>query len=121
MPEKCHACGVDFDDFKSLAQHIISKKDTNHKKGKRWAHRFLMKQKFLDQRKDNKPIIPLTEKQIETRQSLTRELSGEVEQVSTLCPQCKRPGSAALPVEYVQGDAWQINGKYVLLCNPCRG
>lgn len=120
--QKCIACGQVFDGFKELAQHIISLKDIRHKKGKRWAHKFLMKQKFLDQKRDLKPRTPMPENIKSHLDEIKRETSGEVEMVNTLCPHCKAQGRAYLPLEYAQDlEAWKQDSRYVVMCERCKG
>lgn len=118
----CHACNADFEDYKSLAQHIVSLKDVKHRKGRRWALKFLSKQKILDQKRDFKPRTAMPENIKNHFDEIKRELSGETERVSTLCPNCRTKSTAVLEAEYVNsGVAWVKDDRVVMYCQTCRG
>ena len=118
----CKACGLSFDSWRDLAKHISRQKDRLHNRGKKWAAKVIMKQRQLDSKRDLQPRIPLTAEQREAKKDTRRELSGEIEQVKTICPQCKHSRTAILPIEYTQSDiAWKKNDRFVVMCNACRG
>lgn len=117
----CHSCAAIFENYKELAQHIISLKDTNHKKGKRWAHKFLMKQKLLDQKRDLKPRTPMPESVKSHFDEIKRETSGEMVRVPTVCPNCKSINQALVEKEFVDdGQMWTKDNRVVILCGACR-
>lgn len=119
---QCHSCGAIFENYKELAQHIISLKDTNHKKGRRWALKFITKQKILDQKRDLKPRSPMPENIKNHFDEIKRIVSGETTRVPTLCPNCKLKSQAEVEREYVDdGQMWVRDNRVMILCNSCRG
>ena len=121
MSVVCHSCGDFFEDYTELAQHISSAK-TKHRKGKKWAAKYLLRVNFLNQKRDLKPRTPLTEQQKENRVSTFVELSGQNEIVSTFCSHCKSRTRQALPIEYTRSNtAWRNKqGTLVVSCPTCQ-
>lgn len=120
----CRVCGEAFGEWTDLAKHIVKLKDVKHKKGRRWALKFLSNAKYLNQKKDAPVRTKLTEQDKDNKTSTIRELSGENEIVNTVCPglRCHLKGRAALPVEHAGNpDAWKIGDRFVIYCNACRG
>lgn len=117
----CHSCQKVFEDYKELALHIQSNKK-GHRKGKKWAARYIMRVRQLDKKKELNGRVPMTEEQKENRRDNVRELSGETEQLLTICPHCKKGHRELLPVEFSQSrDAWQVKDRLVVLCPICGG
>ncbi len=119
MPN-CLSCNQSFPDYKELALHIQTTKK-GHRKGKKWAAKYLMRVRQLNKKKELNGRIPLTEEQKEAKASIHRELSGENENVLTICPHCKKGHREVLPVEFSQSrDAWRVKDKLVVLCGSCQ-
>ena len=120
----CLSCHSPFADYKELAVHIAGEKK-GHRKGKKWASRYLLRVKALDRKvskQDRDGGVPLTEEQQETKSKLFREVSGEVETVLTVCPHCKQGHQETLMIEFSQGvDTWKgRTGLPVVMCSGCR-
>ena len=122
MSVDCRACGQFFEDYGELAQHIAGEK-RGHKKGKKWAAAYLLKVRQLNQRKDLKERVPLSEEDKENRRELRVELSGVKKMTNTQCPKCKSPHAEALEIEYVKSPLiWATSrGTPLILCARCRG
>jgi hypothetical protein len=120
----CHSCGrSDFEDYKALAIHISSEKK-GHKKGKRWAAKFILMNGLSSKNKfEHKERVPLSEQDKDNKEDSHRELSGNMEYVNTKCPKCRRFTPRTLEVEYVEsitalrGD----NGVLMMYCSNCGG
>jgi len=113
MPD-CHACGQSFPGFRELAVHIAGSKK-GHRKGKRWAAKFLLLNGKRDKPEYNN--TPLTEEQKENRQSTKRVLSGDQRNALCICPKCRQGHRQVLPAEYVESPtAWRINGVLAIRC-----
>ncbi len=116
----CLSCQKVCADYKELALHIQSSKK-GHRKGKRWAAKYMMRVRQLNKRELN-GRVPLTEEQKEARASIFRELSGETEYALAVCPHCHKGHREVLPVEFRQSqDAWRVKDKLVVLCATCGG
>lgn len=112
MPS-CHSCNKSFESYHDLALHISTSKK-GHRRGKKWAAKFLL----LNGKRD-RPTNKGSQGEVsqEARDSTKRELSGETENVLTICPKCKQGHREVLPVEYSQSPtAWQIKGILSVLC-----
>lgn len=122
MTPTCHTCHADFPDFYALALHI-SKSRAGHRKGKRWAAKYLLINKLSPEAKRDKEDygrLPLPENYHENKQSTYRVLSGELVSVVTFCPRCKISRIKLLPVEFTQNPiAWRRNGNIVKICLNC--
>ena len=118
MSEVCRACHQLFPDYLALAQHIATAKQ-GHRQGKKWAAKYLMRVNQLNRRKLPEGRASLTEAQKETRRSLFLELSGQMEIVTTWCPQCKSRTRQALPVEYAESNtAWRTPQQLLVVSCP---
>jgi hypothetical protein len=118
----CNQCQEPFDDYESLAHHIVENKKS-HKRGRAWALRYLathnLSQKALKGKLEGRS--PLTSEQREAKQSTVRELSGQLKYVPTFCPKCKSHEYQKLEIEYVESPhAWRMSGELVKLCVDCR-
>lgn len=125
-PAICYVCHEDCEgDFHALAQHWNTKrKEKEHRKHRNsliWAAHFLMNTKKLNKKKDEPQRMKLTEQEKENKQSMYREISGEVEAVKILCCHCKRSGSGIMPIEYTRSPyAWRTNsGTLITTCRLC--
>ena len=119
--ELCHSCNKEFADYKELALHISSSKK-GHRKGKRWAAKYLLRLRALSKRENNYGHSKLTEADKENKRSTIRKLSGESVFVEALCPHCKRKSRQNLPIEYAESkEAWRNKGCLVVLCQSCGG
>jgi predicted HNH restriction endonuclease len=118
MTVECHSCHQVFADYGALALHIASSKK-GHRKGKRWAAKYLVGNKLRTNR-NNHNRTPLTEQDRENKRNTVRELSGEIKNVPTVCPQCHQGQHQRLPIEYVKSNtAWKIRSEFVVICNNC--
>jgi len=119
----CLSCQQTFPDYKELALHIITNKAT-HRKGRRWANKYLTNQRALDKKvtTQGKERSPLTQQDIENRRDTRRELSGQTKMSETLCPKCKHNGVRSFPIEYAKSPtAWRVGKSLVKLCVGCGG
>lgn len=117
----CHSCNQGFPDYGELAKHIASSKK-GHRKGKKWAAKYLLRTRELNKKKEMKGRVALTEAEKENKKDTVRELSGETTIVETYCPHCKRKSRQIMPMEFGEsGNAWKIGGCLAVLCNSCRG
>lgn len=121
MTVSCHACGQPFENYGELAFHISSTRDKAHRKGKRWAAKYLHRAN-LNKRDNDRGKIPLTEEQKDAKEDLKRELSGNTEMVLTYCLGCKTGIRQPVPVEYSQSpNAWRTgNGTLIMPCPRCQ-
>ncbi len=116
----CLSCNKTCADFKELAIHIQSSKK-GHRKGKRWAAKYILRVRSLDKKKLN-GRMSLTKEQKDNRKDTIRELSGKNEKVVTYCPRCKSPKGGLMPIEFTQSKvAWRIKDKLVVVCEICGG
>jgi len=123
VTETCHSCGDVFEDFHALALHISSSRK-GHRKGKRWAAKYLAGRTLRPEIKRiaENPDHENTEFGEENRANAKREISGDNEYTQTICPNCHIPARQLIPVEYIQSDnAWREKGVLVLDCQGCRG
>ncbi len=122
MPVSCFYCDQTFEDFSALAVHIGSSKK-GHRKGKRWAAKYLLLNKLSPnaKRKDNNRT-PLTEEDKANRASLIRELSGNKKAMTTYCPKCKGNAHQPVPIEYAESPAaWRTtSGVLIMNCPRCQ-
>jgi len=119
MMQTCNDCHEEFESWVELAQHLVSQRKTHKRESVVWALAFLAKK---DNIKEFKPRIAISE---ETRQILkecVRELSGNLQEVRIVCPDCKKVDSLKLPVEYIQdGEAWRnSHGTLIVNCLSCK-
>jgi hypothetical protein len=125
MPN-CRSCGQGFDNWTTLAQHIIESK-RGHNSGRVWASNLLLKTKALNAKRELQQSTATVEEKaamkvnkMELRQM--GELSGDTERVIAGCPSCHRPHQAELPVEFVRSEyAWRTeNGMLLTRCEACK-
>ncbi len=117
----CHSCNESFADFEALALHISSSKK-GHRKGRKWAAKYLTKVNKLNQKQSFLNKTPLTKEDRENRANLKRELSGNFQYVNTLCPSCKNAIPQKLPIEFIQSvEAWRTKeGTLRVCCLNCQ-
>ncbi len=123
MSPLCLTCRQVFPDYKELARHI-SRSKNGHRKGKRWAARYLLNQRALDKKvsKKKRPHIALTEQEKENKKSLKRELAGKTVNVKVKCPRCKVEGMYEFPMEYAESEeSWKVGDTMMKLCLKCLG
>jgi len=124
MPEiKCHSCDEIFGDYKELALHIMSQPRKMHRKGRRWAAKFLSVRTLpLDKRNRRRNNgFELTEEDKENRIKIIRHLSGARKFVDTVCPKCDNKGGQYLESEFVETPfAWRVGGMLAVMCSGCR-
>jgi RNase P subunit RPR2 len=124
MLVECHSCHTTFQDYKSLAKHIMANKK-GHRQGKRWAAKYVMINGLSAKNRTDRQLngrVALTEEQKETRDSLQIELSGNIKRVNTYCPKCKQFSTQSLPVEYTNSErAWRVGSTFVITCERCNG
>lgn len=114
----CHSCNQIFEGYKELALHISASKK-GHRKGKRWAAKYLHKNRIMNDKQFHPPT-PLTEAQKQNRRDMIAHLSGVEEYVEAKCPNCKTKHKPILPIEFVESSfAWRINNLFVVLCPNC--
>ncbi len=117
----CHSCNNTFPDYHALALHISSEKK-GHRKGKKWASAYLLKNS-LKPKNEHKERTPLSEEDKEARESTHIELSGDVVYVNTNCPKCRRVYPRIIETEYANSKwAWRgENGVLIITCLNCGG
>jgi hypothetical protein len=118
----CHSCNKHFGDYRELALHISSSRK-GHRKGKRWAAKYLMHVNALARDELlNRGRMPLTEGQKQSKRDAVRQLSGQQESVLAICPHCKKGHGMMLPVEFSHSrEAWRVGERLVVLCRGCGG
>ena len=123
MPE-CKTCGKNCEDFKALAQHIISNKSTHH--SQKWAASFVMNVQYLDQKVSKQAKlsgrVPLTEQESQNKDDARREVSGIEKNLMVFCPCCNQTYPSKIPVEFIQSPiAWRNDNKLLMVnCVNCR-
>jgi hypothetical protein len=116
--QQCHDCFEEFEGYPELAQHIVSQRKTHKRKSVIWAEIFLSKR---DSVKEFKPRQPMSDGLKEIAKDCVRELSGRVQEVRTVCPDCHAASNRKLEVEFLQDDVWRNSlGSFVVLCENCR-
>jgi hypothetical protein len=118
---KCLSCGQQFDDYQGLALHIASEKK-GHRKGKKWAAKYISRHVINKKKVEVNGRVPLTAEQKANKEDSRRVLSGEQRVAETICLKCKRVSRVALETEYVSSpQAWKIGGRLVRMCASCGG
>jgi hypothetical protein len=118
---KCLSCGKECEDYQELALHISSSK-TGHKKGKRWAARYLSRHVVNKVTREFYGGTPLTAEDKQSKEDTKRVLSGQQRVADTVCPKCRHPSREVLEAEYVSSSqAWRIQGKLAKMCTGCEG
>jgi hypothetical protein len=118
---KCLSCGKEFEDYQELALHISSERK-GHRKGKKWAAKYIHRHLKNKREYDNNGRVSLTVEQKANKEDTRRGLSGEQRVAETICLSCKRVNRVALESEYVSSpQAWRIQGKLVKMCASCGG
>ena len=97
MPD-CNECQQSFDTWEALALHIMSHKD--HRKGRIWASKVLVQVDNIHEHKERLPEVEHTAYGDEQREKYSREISGEMKSVRTVCPDCKQVDYKELHIEY---------------------
>jgi len=121
MPN-CKTCGASFIGFSELASHIRKNKKT-HKKGQKWAAKYIHISKLSLKAKNGsfEPREPLTEEQKEARQECIRKPSGDMVTVDAICPKCKSKYRMLIEIEYaISKDALKVKDYFIRLCPDCR-
>jgi len=117
----CKACGHTFETWYELARHIMSKRDKEHRKSKRWAAKYLQRH-VLNKRTIERRGSPMTDEDKLAREDTRRKLSGTTEQVITVCPRCNHEQHQRVETEHIDNIlAWRIRGCLVKLCMNCGG
>jgi len=116
---KCLSCGDDFESYQELAVHISASK-TGHRRGKKWAAKYLSRH-VINKRDNNfSKGSPLTTEDIKNKRENRRVLSGEQRYAETICPKCRKPNRAVVEVEHATSpQAWRIGGRLVRVCANC--
>jgi len=118
MMQTCNDCKEEFDTWVELAQHIVSQKTTHNRKSRIWALTFLAKK---DNVQEHKPRMPLSEETRKIIKECVRETSGEMREVKTVCPNCKKVTEQTIEVEYISENSWHnSNGVLIINCEICR-
>jgi len=113
---KCNICGMIYATWEDLARHIWSNKKT-HSKSKKFAAKVLASV----EKREHSQRLPMSEEIKQTNREVRRELSGEVQEVRTVCPNCKQVSSQKVEVEYLQDRHWRnSNGTPIINCGNCR-
>jgi hypothetical protein len=120
MSVSCFCCNQTFEDYQALALHISQAKK-GHRKSKKWAAKYNLKVGLLNQKKDIPERIPFTDEDKQNKLSTIRTVSGEVETVVTVCPQCKGRSHQQLPIEFTRSQyAWRtVQGTLRVSCPNC--
>lgn len=118
---KCLSCRCGFESYQELAVHISASK-TGHRRGKKWAAKYLSRH-VINKRDNNLRVgSPLTPADIINKKENRRVLSGDQRYAETTCPQCRKPSSAVLEAEYATSpQAWRIGGRLAMMCVGCDG
>jgi len=118
---KCLSCGCDFDSYQELAVHISASK-IGHRRGKKWAAKYLSRH-VINKRDNNfRGGTPLSVEDIKNKRDNRRVLSGEQKYTETICPQCRKPNRAVLEAEHATSpQAWRIGGRLARVCASCDG
>ena len=116
--QTCHDCQEEFETWVELAQHIISQKKTHQRKSRVWALTFLAKK---DNVQEHNPRMPMSDELKQAVKECVREISGRVQEVRTVCPDCHKVSEQKLPIEYIQdNESWRnSNGTYITMCLKC--
>jgi len=118
---KCLSCGKGFDDYHALALHISSSKK-GHRKGKKWAARYIFMDVIYEKRKKQGGRVSLKPEQKANKENSRRVLSGGQRMVEIVCPYCHNSSRTVLEEEYVSSlQAWRIQGRLVKMCASCGG
>jgi len=86
----CHYCNYSCEEYKDLAQHIVANKDSQHRKGRIWAAKFLTRADFLNHKADQQKQggrVALTPEEQASKENIIRELSGETAVVRSINPE----------------------------------
>lgn len=119
MTVYCNSCKQPFDDYQSLALHIVASK-AGHRKGKRWAAKYLSRN--VINKRDLNGRTPLTEADKENRESTKRALSGKVNYELCVCPRCDKGHREMIPEEFARSQqAWRKGKNLVVICGNCGG
>ena len=116
MSDICNSCGEWFDDYTELARHIAGAK-TGHKKGKKWAAKYLLRVNQLNSKKEYEDKIPLSEEDKQNRRELMNiQLSGQKKMVNTMCPHCKKE----LTEVHYQEIKQDLGKRCMYFCPECK-
>ena len=118
---KCLSCGCGFESYQELAVHISASK-TGHRKGKKWAAKYLSRHVINKKVGSFSEKSPLTAEDIKNKRENRRVLSGEQRYTETICPQCRKPSRAVLEAEHAtSSQAWRIGSRLAVMCAGCDG
>lgn len=121
---RCIACGKVCADYQELALHISSSR-AGHRKGKRWAAKYLLVHGLSAKAKNDYQYegrIPLPDNYHANKASTVLTLSGNTHIVETYCPHCKRTRIKPVPEEMLTlSHLWKHNGIIVKICLNCGG
>ena len=83
-----------------------------------WALKFLSSK---DNVKEHKARMPMSDELKQAVKECVREISGRVQEVRTVCPDCHKVSEQKLPIEYIQdNESWRnSNGTYITMCLKC--
>ncbi len=119
MTVRCNSCGTECEDYRELALHISTSK-TGHRKGKRWAAKYISRHVINKRTIEYNGRTPLTAEQRANREDTRYVLSGERKVADTVCPKCKKSSRDVLEAEYVSSpQAWKMQGRLAKLCDDC--
>jgi len=118
---KCLSCGCDFESYQELAVHISASK-TGHRRGKKWAAKYLSRHVINKRQNNFSGGSPLSVEDIKNKRDNRRVLSGETRYAETICPKCRKPNRAMLEAEHATSpQAWRIDGRLAVVCDSCGG
>jgi len=118
---QCLSCGQGFEDYHALALHIIASKK-GHRKGKKWAAKYLSRHVLNKRKLELNGRVPLTVEQKANKEDSRRVLSGGQRVAETVCLRCHKSSRIVLEEEYVSSpQAWRIQGRLVKMCANCGG
>ncbi len=121
MSVNCNSCGQLFAGYQELALHISTSK-TGHRKGKRWAAKYISRHVINKHKFDFNGRTPLTTEQKMNKEDTKRVLSGGQRYAETVCPKCKIRGQTAMEEEFASSpQAWRIGGRLAVMCDGCGG
>ena len=116
---KCLSCPQEFGSYQELALHISSSK-TGHRRGKRWAAKYISRHVINKRRRDISGRSPATVKDIKNKEDTRRELSGKQMVADTICPKCHKSSRVMLEAEYITSpQAWRLQWRLVKICVIC--
>jgi hypothetical protein len=114
----CRECHILFKSWNELAKHIVANQDSHPSKSVVFAYHVLSE---VDNVREFKPRMPMSNELRQTIKECVRELSGEMEVVTTICPNCMKLERQSIEVEFIQDRVWRTsNGTLVICCSDCK-